>query len=272
MKIFINQDIMNLKLILGLFLLFLASCAAPTQKEKTAQKITDSTIRKQLQGVWLDKNTESPVLKIEGDTLIYASKSDSRMRYLLVDDTLFVLGLYTVPYPISERTENTLCLKTPMGDEISLYKDDRADLLIEEPEFVEDKPVQQVVKKDSIITIGKNRYRGYITINPTTIKVVRPGVTEDGFSIDNVYYDNIIHICVYEGREQLCGKDIKRSMFNGIVPNEFLSIAILQDMNFLGKKEQDFMFRAALRVPDGPSYYANVLINEENKIKILLIE
>ena len=273
-KDFINQKNMDLKLIFGLILLLFSSCATPSQqKEKEkAERVTDPNVKSQLQGVWLDKNTESPVLKIEGDSLVYASKSDLRMRYLLVNDTLFVSGLHTVPYPVFEQSEYTLSLKTPMGDEISLYKADRADLLLDEPKASDLKPVTQVIKKDSVIRTGKNRYHGYITINPTTIKVVRPGVTEDGFSIDNVYYDNIIHICVYEGRKQLCGKDIKRSMFAGIVPNEFLSVSILQDMYFWGKKNHKFLFRATLRVPDGPSYYAKLFIDEENKIEVSLIE
>ena len=268
----INYNNMNLKLIFGLLTLLFVACASPNKQTEPTQQTTNSKVRSQLQGVWLDKYTESPVLKIEGDSLLYASKSDSRMRYVLVNDTLFVLGLYTVPYPVLEQTEYSLCLKTPMGDEIALYKGDQADMLLRESENIDSKPVTHVIKKDSVIRIGKNRYRGYITINPTTVKVVRPGLTEDGFSIDNVYYDNIIHICVYEGKKQLCGKDIKRSMFNGIVPKEFLSVSILQDMEFRGMKNHKFLFHSTLRVPDGPSYYAQVVIDRENQVEVSLID
>ena len=48
------------------------------------------------------------------------------------------------------------------------------------------------------MTYDNVRYRGYVYINPSKIKVMRPGVSEEGLGVDNVYYDNIIHICVYE--------------------------------------------------------------------------
>lgn len=263
---------MKLKLIFGLLLLLIVSCSSPSKQGKQVERTTDPNIKEQLQGVWLDKNTESPVLEIEGDSLLYASKSDVRMRYLVADDTLFVQGLYTVPYPILEYSEHSISFKTPMGDEIHLYKDEQGNITIEPTEPVEVESVTRVIKKDSVIMVGKRRLRGYVTINPTSVKVVRPGITEDGFSIDNVYYDNIIHVCVYEGREQQCGKDIKRCMFEGIVPAEFLSVSILQDMCFMGLSGNRFQFRATLRVPDGPSYYARVLINEKNETEVVLIE
>ena len=269
---FTKQNIMNLKLIFGLLILLMASCSENSQKRVKENRTTDPNVKQQLQGVWLDKNTESPVLEIEGDSLLYASKSDVRMPYLVIGDTLFVKGLRTVAYEILEQTEHTLGIRTPLGDEMYLYKDENGNITIEQPDVLELEPVTKVVKKDSVIMVGKNRYHAYITINPTSFKVVRPGVTEDGFSIDNVYYDNIIHICVYEGKKELCGKDIKRSMFEGIVPSEFLSVSILQDMNFVGMQNERFLFNAMLRVPDGPSYYANVLIDNENHSEVALIE
>lgn len=263
---------MNSKLIFGLFLLILTSCSESLHKRAKVVQTTDPIVKAQLQGVWLDRNTESPVLEIDGDSLFYASKSDVRMPYLVVDDTLFVKGIRTSAYLILEQSDHTLEIRTPMGDEMSLYKDEHGGIIIDQPEMTEVKPVSKVVKKDSVIVVGKNRYRAYITINPTTFKVVRPGVTEDGFSIDNVYYDNIIHICVYEGKVQLCGKDIKRSMFEGVVPAEFLSVSILQDMFFCGKDKENFLFQAILRVPDGPCYYVHVFIDKNNKVEVALIE
>ena len=55
---------------------------------------------------------------------------------------------------------------------------------------------------------------------------MRPGVSEEGLGVDNVYYDNIIHICVYEGRKSLYAKDITKQMFKGVVPDDFLQWAI----------------------------------------------
>lgn len=86
--VFIKQNNMKLRLILGLLVLLTASCSKTSQQEEVDRRTTDPDVKEQLQGVWLDKNTESPVLKIEGDSLLYASKSDVRMPYLVADDTL----------------------------------------------------------------------------------------------------------------------------------------------------------------------------------------
>ena len=64
---------------------------------------------------------------------------------------------------------------------------------------------------------------------------MRPGVSEEGLSVDNVYYDNIIHICVYEGKRSLFAKDITRQMFKHVIPDDFLKWAILSDMDLWGR-------------------------------------
>lgn len=40
------------------------------------------------------------------------------------------------------------------------------------------------------------------------MKVVKIIYLEDGISMDNIYYDNVMYICVYEGKKSLYVKDI----------------------------------------------------------------
>ena len=94
------------------------------------------------------------------------------------------------------------------------------------------------------MTYDNVRYRGYVYINPSKIKVMRPGVSEEGLGVDNVYYDNIIHICVYEGRKSLYAKDITKQMFKGVVPDDFLQWAILSDMDLWGSIRKGIIIEA----------------------------
>ena len=263
---------MNTKLIFGTLLLALSSCVSSGVKTTQIERNTEPEVRQQLQGVWIDRNTESPVLTIKGDSICYTSKTDVKMAYKLLDDTLFVTGLHTSAYPVLQRTEHSLSFKTPLGDVMSLYKNDNENLVIPQSGVENESQEVEKIKKDSVIMYGNTRYRGYVNINPTTLKVIRPGVTEDGFSIDNVYYDNIIHICVYNGNKRLCGKDIKKQHFQGIVPDEFLEISILKDMDFVKVTKEGFVYRATLCVPDGPCYYIHVTLDEENNVNIELIQ
>lgn len=60
--------------------------------------------------------------------------------------------------------------------------------------------ISEVVQKDSVVMYKGTRYRGYVYINPSKMKVIRTTYSDEGIGIDNIYYDNVIHICVYEGR------------------------------------------------------------------------
>lgn len=68
-------------------------------------------------------------------------------------------------------------------------------------------------------------------------------MSEEGLSVDNVYYDNIIHICVYEGKRSLFAKDITRQMFKHVIPDDFLKWAILSDMDFMGSMQKAIIIR-----------------------------
>ena len=68
----------------------------------------------------------------------------------------------------------------------------------------------EVIKKDSIVIYKNTRYRGYVYINPSKMKVFKTSYSENGISVDNVYYDNVIHICVYEGKKMLYGCNSKK--------------------------------------------------------------
>lgn len=70
----------------------------------------------------------------------------------------------------------------------------------------------EVTKRDSIVNYNGSRYRAYVYINPSKMRVIKTIYTEDGISMDNVYYDNVMHICVYEGKKSLFA-DITKQMF-----------------------------------------------------------
>ena len=96
---------------------------------------------------------------------------------------------------------------------------------------------------------------------------MRPGVSEEGLSVDNVYYDNIIHICVYEGKRSLFAKDITRQMFKHVIPDDFLKWAILSDMDFLGVDAKGYHYQATVCIPDGAScYVVNITIDMDGKL------
>ncbi len=238
--------------LMGCFCLLLPACMGgeARQEEQAADTLADT---QWMQGVWLDDNTESPVFKIKGDSIYYASQINAPLKYDLKNDTLTIYGVETVHYPLERCQEQALQFRTPVGDMVSLHKSDNDSAFVALSVTGPEK--KEVISKDLAVMYQGKRYRGYVYINPTSIKVVRPSLTEEGLTMDNVYYDNVIHICVYQGKQRLYAKDITRQMFSSVVPDDYLKMSILSDMDFIGVDAEGYHYLATLCIPDGASCY-----------------
>lgn len=214
----------------------------------------DLTAKALLQGIWLDEESDMPWAKAEGDTLFYPDAQHAPATFRVVHDSIYVTNAFGVmAYKIDRQTEQSFWFHANEdGGLVKLYKsEDVADNLFFSRKQVEIIPsTPEVVKKDSIIYYQGNRYRGYVHINPSTMKVNRTSFAENGVAVDNVYYDNVIYICVYQGKQMLYGKNIQKQQFEAILPKEYLNTAVLTDMDFVAVSNEGFRFKATLTVPE----------------------
>ncbi|MEL5892731.1 DUF4738 domain-containing protein [Bacteroides sp. GD17] len=246
----------------------LASCGSNQSKEVSEKE--DLTAKQLLQGVWLDDETDMPLMHIEGDSIYYADPQNAPVSFKIVHDTIYVYGNETVAYKIDRQTEYSFWFHSLADEIVKLHKSENAeDSLVFTNREVEVIPTTpEVIKKDSIVMYKGTRYRGYVYINPSKMKVIKTSYSE-GISLDNVYYDNVIHICVYEGRQMLYGQDITKKMFADIFPEEFLSQTILADMNFAGVDSKGYHYQATLRIPESSVYnLIDMTIGFDNKLNI----
>ena len=129
------------------------------------------------------------------------------------------------------------------------------------------------VKIDSVVTYNGERYHWYIAINPTKYKVTNRTFNDNGFEVENVYYDNILHISVYHGATQLYSSDFRKQQYAQKVPKDFLEEAILGNMEFSHIDADGLHFNATLCIPDGVScYLVESLISYQGKMSMKLIE
>ena len=98
------------------------------------------------------------------------------------------------------------------------------------------------------------RYRAYVYINPSKMRVIKTTYSEDGISMDNVYYDNVMHICVYEGKKSLFASDVTKQMFDKVLPVDFLEQSILSDTKFMKVDRNGFHYQAVLAIPETSIY------------------
>ena len=222
--------------------------------ELTEELDENQEVIQRLQGIWLDDNTEAPLFKIQGDSIYYASQINAPMAFSVHNDTMTVYSAQPIHYFIEECLSYSLRYRTSVGETVSLHKSESDTLSF--GTVVPVKVVENgVFEKDSVIFHGGERYRGYAYINPTKKRVTLVSINEEGLPVENIYYDNIIHICVYKGKERLFSKDINKEMFARVVPADFLNNAILSDMDFVKVDEKGYRYVATLCIPDGAACY-----------------
>ena len=254
--------------ILIVLIVSLASCGNRQGGEASAKE--DLTAKQLLQGIWVDDETDMPLMRIEGDTMYYTNPQSAPVSFKVVRDTIYVYSNEPVAYKIDRQTEYSFWFHLPADEVIRLHKseneEDSLAFANREVEVISTTP--EVIKKDSVVTYKDTRYRGYVYINPSRMKVFKTSYSENGIGVDNVYYDNVIHICVYEGKKMLYGQDITKKMFADIFPAEVLNQTILADMDFMGVDGKGYHYQATLGIPESSVYnLVNMVIGFDNKMK-----
>lgn len=264
-----------MKLLKGLFggILFMQLVACGGNGKTAHGETADDSLMQALAGVWVDENTDTPMFVIRADSITYLATGRAGLpaKFMVEGDTLVVFGSETVKYSGFKLNGRTLQFITPFGDLVALHKSDQRDLPIEEMIHIEQ--TTEVIRRDSVVNFKGERYRGYVYINPTSKKVVVQTISEEGLPVDNVYYDNIIHICVYQGKIQKYASDIKKEQFANLVPSDFLERAILSEMEFRGVDAQGYHYRAQLCTPEESiCYYIDLLITSDGKLTCKLLQ
>ncbi|MGL4518540.1 MAG: DUF4738 domain-containing protein [Phocaeicola sp.] len=208
----------------------------------------------QLQGVWMDENSSQLIFQVIGDSLFYIGDELLPASFQIVQDTLVIQGSSTNKYKIKQQNEYSFSFVSPLGELISLRKTELDQEV--EPIHISQPPLyREKTQKDEIIAYQGKRYRGYAYINPSTKRVTRSEMTDEGLEVDRVFYDNVIHICVYEGKKRIFGKDITKQLFEQLIPADFLLGAILSDMDFVSVTSSGYHYHALVCAPQGVTCY-----------------
>lgn len=236
-----------------------------------AGKEEDQNAKKMLQGIWLDDETETPLMRIKGDTIYYSNYQSAPIAFKILGDTLYTYGNDTTFYKIDKQTEHTFWFHSLSDNIVKLHKsEDPNDSIVFTNDSLEAIPTySEVTERDSVVNYKNTRYRAYVYINPSKKKVVKTTYSEEGLSMENVYYDNVMHICVYEGKKSIYSSDITKEMFDKFVSKSFLDQSILSDMEFIGVNSNGFRYQATLSIPESQvCCIANLTVNFEGKLAI----
>lgn len=237
--------------------------------KKDASQQSDSQLEALLDGIWIDDEDESVAFMAKVDTLYYPGENILPVHFRIYKDTLFLDGTYTVKYLIEKLTSNLFIFRNQNGEQVKLVKtNDRTYLeAFKKPQKRTNEVNQQLLKRDTIVHFGDTRYHCYMQINPTTYKVVKNDINEEGVGVGKVYYDNIVNVNVYIGSKRLFSRDFRKQDFINFVPKEIMRQSILSEIAYKNCSQNGVVFQAQLRIPESASsYIVNISISSEGKM------
>lgn len=252
------------------FGVLLSGCAS---RSAQGDALPESREAKQLmQGLWADSETESLVFKIQGDSVYYPDTTSMTAYFRINEDTLYIGS--AARYHIEKQTAHQLWFSSQGGDVVKLVKLYR-DEAQEADKVFEQNPAQvqtltEVVKNDTVVFYGNHRYHLYVAINPTRYKVVRHTLNDDGIDVENVYYDNIIHLSIFEGSQQLFSRDFRKQVFQHRLSPDRLNQLILNNMEYVRTDASGFHLDVSLCVPgDASCHQIETVVSFDGGLTIL---
>ena len=90
----------------SLMAILFAACSGNKSPHSLQQEKEDLSAKELLQGIWLDDETESPLMRVEGDTIFYADSQSAPIAFKIIRDTLYTYGNDTTYYKIDKQAEH----------------------------------------------------------------------------------------------------------------------------------------------------------------------
>lgn len=254
---------------LVLALLFIG-CKGKTDTVATDRE-ENTEAKRMLQGIWIDREDESVSFMVKGDSIFYPDSVDIPVRFAIYGDTIVLSGSTEVGYAITKQAEHLFSFKNQNGDVVNLVKAENPDSYINAFEHRTVMALNQGIKidRDSIIIGGDTRYHCYINVSPTTYKVFKHSYNDDGVEVENIYYDNIVHVSVFEGSNKIYSHDFRKADFAKYVPQGTIGQYILNDITLRSADANSVTMEAMVGIPDGVSNYAiKIVIGRNGKVTL----
>jgi len=251
----------------GVLLGILFACKPSSRSPENNRVTEDIAAKKMLQGVWLNDDEEEPAFRVVGDTIFYPDSTSQPVYFQIIHDTLMLHSANLAKYIIVKQAPHLFVFKNQNGDVVRCVKTtDKSYLNYFETSRPQALNQGKLIKRDSVVIYGNDRYHWYIQVNPTSYKVAKPTYNDDGVEVDNIYYDNIVHVSLFRGATKLYSRDFRKRDFSQHIPVGVLRQSILSDIVYTGATPKGFHFAANVSVPDSPtSYILNMVIDFHGK-------
>lgn len=226
-----------------------------------------------LAGVWIDEDTEIVLMRVAGDSIEYADSLVMPAHFEVRGDTLVVFGVQEMHYPIETLTNDRFYYQMLTRESVHLIRSQNdADTLAfchNEPENITELHALQLERDSVMYAPSGKRYHLYVKVNPSLNKVYSTSYNEEGMPVRTAYYDNVVHIGMFDGARRVCSHDFRKDDFAEFVPDVFLESAVLYNIEFGEIDANGAHFQAVLSQPEGSAtYVVDIIVSHEGKISI----
>lgn len=248
----------------------ITGCKSGNNDNNKTERTEDLQAKKLLQGIWVDSDEENVVFKVKGDTIYYPDSLSQPVRFAIYGDTLEMQNSNESKYAIIKQSAHLFEFKNQNGDVVKLVKgEDPTYELQFAPKKMTSVNQNKTQKSDSVVFCANERYHSYIQVNPTKYKVYKTSYNNDGLDVENIYFDNTIHVGIFKQQARVFSKDFAKSDFAKFVPADFLKQSVLSDIILTGTSSNTLHYEAQLAIPDSyVSYIVNIDINTDGKLSM----
>ena len=112
----------------AILIVLVVSLASCSNRQTGEVSVKEDLIAKQLlQGIWVNDETEMPLMRIEGDTVYYANPQSAPVPFKVVHDTIYIYSNEPVAYKIDRQTEYSFWFHSLADEVIKLHKSENAE-------------------------------------------------------------------------------------------------------------------------------------------------
>ena len=193
----------------------------------------DEESKAMLQGIWMNEDEDYLSMLVRGDSIFFPDKTSQPMEFWIYKDSIYMQGSSISRYKVLLQTPHVFKFSNQSGDEIRLVKTEDTSLT---KQFFQPRPyainIFHTISRDTIGEGGNRKYACSILVEPTSERVVKSALTDDGIEVDNIYLDNVAKVNIASGGKQIYSHNFRKGEFSKYIPSDFMSHAMLQDIQY----------------------------------------
>lgn len=248
--------------------MLLALCTIGCNRSGMNVSEEDTEAKSMLQGIWKNDEAGNLAIMVKGDSILFPDTSSLPLSFWIYRDSLYTQGAHVISYKIVKQSEHLFKFVNQVGEEVKLVKSTDK---MSQKAFLQDRPyamnIFRTVDTDTVSVESGVKYDCKIHIEPTSDRMLKSTLTDEGIEVDNMYLDNMARLTVLKEGVRIYTHDFRKSEFQSMVPRDFLKTSILRSVDYSHADSAGVYFDATIGIPDASTgYVVELKVSKNGKL------